>query len=222
MATNFDLQEQEQLDNIKHFWATWGMWISGVVLVAVAAWAGWTGYKYWQDRQAHQAAALYDAVEQADQLGDLDRLQQAFDDIKQRYAGTTYAQHAGLLAAKTFVDKGRSESARDALLWVTEHAKDSGLVSIARLRLAALQMQLKDYDAALTQLGQKFPSEFAPLVDDRKGDVLVLQGKKEEAAKAYEAAYKSMEPRLEYRRVVEAKLNALGVATDSAAPAAQS
>jgi len=35
MATNLDLEEQEQLDQLKHFWAQWGNAIS-TVLAALA------------------------------------------------------------------------------------------------------------------------------------------------------------------------------------------
>ena len=47
---------------------------------------------------------------------------------------------------------------------------------------------------------------------DRRGDVLLAQGKKAEARKAYQAAYKAMDDKVEYRRLVEAKLTALGAA----------
>jgi predicted negative regulator of RcsB-dependent stress response len=47
-------------------------------------------------------------------------------------------------------------------------------------------------------------------VADRRGDVLMAQGKKDEARAAYQAAYKAMDEKLDYRRLVEAKLTALG------------
>ena len=33
MANNFDLQEQEQLEQIKHFWNTWGTPITWALIV---------------------------------------------------------------------------------------------------------------------------------------------------------------------------------------------
>ncbi|HMA08900.1 MAG TPA: tetratricopeptide repeat protein, partial [Ramlibacter sp.] len=44
-----------------------------------------------------------------------------------------------------------------------------------------------------------------------RGDVYNLQGKKAEAKAEYEKAYKGLEERLDYRRLVEVKLSALGV-----------
>ena len=49
------------------------------------------------------------------------------------------------------------------------------------------------------------------LVVTPKGDVLTLQGKKDQAKAEYLSAYKGLEDFNEYRRTVEAKLNALGV-----------
>jgi len=81
---------------------------------------------------------------------------------------------------------------------------------VARLRLSGLLMEKKSYDEALKVLEASFPKEFSGLVEDRKGDLLALQGKKPEARVAYEKAYKSFDDRADYRRLVEVKLNALG------------
>ena len=89
MATHLDLEEQEQLDQLKHFWNTWGTLISTVLIVVAGSLAAWNGYQYWQNRQAAQAAALFDAVEVAAKAGDQARVTQAFGDLRSRYAGTT-------------------------------------------------------------------------------------------------------------------------------------
>ena len=59
---NLDLEEQAQLDKIKHFWERWGNLISGVLIVALLGFAGWRGYDWYQSRQAGQASALFDQV----------------------------------------------------------------------------------------------------------------------------------------------------------------
>ena len=60
-------------------------------------------------------------------------------------------------------------------------------------------------------LSGSFPKDLAPLASDRRGDIFLLQGKKPEARAEYEKAYKTLDERAEYRRLVEVKLNALGV-----------
>jgi predicted negative regulator of RcsB-dependent stress response len=102
---------------------------------------------------------------------------------------------------------------------VAEKATDEEYKSLAHLRLSALQLDKKAYDEALKQLeGVKSP-EFAALADDRRGDILLASGKQEDAAKAYLAAYKAMDDKLDYRRVVEAKLASLGAAPEPAVAA---
>jgi len=219
MANNFDLQEQEQLDELKHFWNTWGTLITWVLIVILGAIAAWNGYRLWQSRQAQQAMALVEAVELAAQTGDMARVEQAFGDMKAGYAGTTQAGQAGLLAAKAMADAGNWDGAKAVLAWVAEKSPDDGYVALAKLRLAGVLIEQQAYDEALAQLSGRIPVEFAGVAADRKGDVLALQGKNQEAIAEYRRAYQAFGESLEYRRLVEAKLNALGARVEAVAAA---
>ena len=50
MATHLDLEEQEQLDQIKHFWNKWGTPITGVAVIVMGGFAAWNGWQMWQQR----------------------------------------------------------------------------------------------------------------------------------------------------------------------------
>jgi predicted negative regulator of RcsB-dependent stress response len=216
MATSLDLEEQEQLDALKHFWNRWGSWISWLLIVILAAFAGWNGWQYWQNRQAGYAAVLYEALATATQMDDVARVQQSFDDLKDKYGGTTYAAQGALLAAKTLLAQGKTSQGKAALTWAADKAANDGLRALARLRLAGVLVSEKSYDAALQQLAGSFPPAFAALVADRRGDVLLLQGKKTEAAVEYGKAYQglSAEGAGRYQRLVADKLTALGITPD--------
>jgi predicted negative regulator of RcsB-dependent stress response len=220
MATHLDLEEQEQLDQLKHFWNTYGNLITAVVVLAALAFMGWNGWQYYQRSKAAGAAALYDEMQRGAEAGDVTRVERALADMKDRFAGTTYAQQAGLLAAKALHDKGNSEASRAALAWVADKASDPGYQAIARLRLAAELMDSKSYDEALKQLAAPVPKEFEALVADRKGDIYLAQGKRDEAKAAYQQAWNTFDPRSDYRRLVEVKLNAVGVDPQTLKPAA--
>jgi len=220
MANHLDLEEQEQLDQLKHFWNTWGTLISSVLIVVAGSLVAWNGYQYWQNRQAGQAAALFDAVDVAARSGDQARVAQAFSDLKAKYAGTTQAAQAGLALAKMSVEAGNADVAKEALVWVADHANDEGLKVLAKLRLASVLMDQKNYDEAFKQVSGSVPVEFDGVFADRKGDILVLQGKRAEAIAEYTKAYKAFEEGVEYRRLVEIKLGALGVSPQSVAVAA--
>lgn len=216
MASHLDLEEQEQLDELKHFWKRWGDLISWFLIAVLAGYAAWTGWQYWSNKQAVQSAALYDTVERAAQAGDMAMLDRSVADIKDKFASTTYAQQAVLLAARVYQDKDRAADAKTQLSWVVDKAGDPGYQALARLRLAALLIEEKAYDQARQQLSGKTPTSFEPLMADRLGDIDMLQGNSADAVKQYQKAWKGLEPSAEYRRLVAVKLAALGADPEDA------
>ena len=211
MAKHLDLEEQEQLDELKHFWKRFGNLITWVFIIVLGTFAAWNGYQYWQRGQAAQASAMYDEVERAVQSGDTVKIERALADMKDRFGSTLYAHQAGLVGAKALYDKGNPDAARAALTGLANNASDEGYKAIAKLRLAGLLLEKKSYDEALQQLSGPFPKDFSALADDRRGDIFSAQGKKSEAKAEYQKAFKGLNERVEYRRLVEVKLNALGV-----------
>ncbi|CAA9405851.1 MAG: FIG00449901: hypothetical protein [uncultured Ramlibacter sp.] len=222
MASHLDLEEQEQLDSLKHFWKTYGNLISWVLIAVFGSIAAMNGWQYWQRTQATKASALFEEVERAVLAGDLARAEQRFTDIRDKYGSTAFAQQAGLVVAQAAADQGKTDVARSALNWVADKASDEGLQAVARLRLAGLLIEAKSYDEALKQLAADVPDEFTALVADRRGDIYNLQGKKDQAKAEYSKAYQILDERAEYRRLLEVKLTALGVDPKSlAAPNAK-
>lgn len=218
MAT-LDLEEQEQLDQLKHFWRQYGNLISWTLAIALAGYAAWTGWQYWQRDQGAKASGMYVGLVEAAQAHDVARVAKVFDELKDRYGSTAFAEQGGLLAAKVQADQGKGAEAEASLRWVMAHAKEDEYRAVARLRLAALLLDRKQADEALKLLSDEVPPSFEPLVADRRGDVLLAQGKTDEAVKAYRQALAGFTAEQSYRRLVEAKLASLGAAP-AAAPAA--
>jgi predicted negative regulator of RcsB-dependent stress response len=218
MATHLDLEEQEQLDQLKAFWNEYGNLITAVLVIAVVAYLGWLGWNAWQRDQGAKAGSMYDELDHAAQAGDSVRANSIFADMKDRYPRTTFTGQGGLLAAKTAADKDQLEVARNDLAWVAESASEGVYRAIARLRIAGLLLDEKKYDEALKQLDGIDDAEFTALAADRRGDVLSAQGKLDDARAAYQKALAAMDAKVDYRRVIEAKLNVLGT-NPAAAPA---
>lgn len=210
MTQHLDLEEQEQLDQLKHFWATYGNLITWILIAILGSFAGWNGYQYWQRSQAEQAALLYDELDRAVTANDLARVERSWADMQDKFGNTTYAQQAGLLVAKALQTQNKADAAKAALNRVIDKSKDEGLVAVARLRLAGLLVQQQAYDEALKQLSSEMPKGFEPLAQDRRADVLALQGKKAEAVVEYQKAYQALDEQSEYRRLIEVKLTAMG------------
>lgn len=222
MATHLDLQEQEHVDALKAFWKQYGNLITWALVAALAVYAGINGWQYWQRDQAQKAGSMFDELDRAAQAGDADKTARIFADMKDRYGRTAFAQQAGLLTAKVLSEKGKGDDARAALAWVVEQAGDDEYRTLARLRLAGLLLDAKQFDEALKQLDAVGTGPFAALVADRRGDVLMAQGKVAEAKAAYRQAWQAMDDKVEYRRLIDAKLTALGAAPGKAADAAAS
>lgn len=216
MASALDLQEQEQLDQLKAFWAKWGNPITWVATLVLLAFAGYNGWNWWQREQGLKASAMADQLERAAAAGDAQAVAGRFADLKASYERTVYAQQGALLAAKVLYEKGQTDAAKAALVWAAENGADEDIQAIARLRLAGILLDGKQYDDALKTLDAMKPPAFAALADDRRGDVLLAQGKTDAAKAAYLAAWKAMDEHIEYRRVIDAKLTALGAAPGTA------
>jgi predicted negative regulator of RcsB-dependent stress response len=212
MASHLDLQEQEQLDDLKAFWKQYGNLVTWVLVLALGGYAAWNGWNYYLRDQGAKAGSLYDEIDRAAEALDNERAMRIFADMKERYPRAVFTQQAGLVAARVAAEKGQYDAARDSLAWVAQSGGESEYRAIARLRLAGLLLDQKKYDEALKQLDGIDGAEFAALAEDRRGDILLAQGKGEEAKAAYQKAWAAMEPKLDYRRIVEAKLNVLGVA----------
>jgi predicted negative regulator of RcsB-dependent stress response len=220
MATQLDLQEQEQLDALKAFWNKQGNLITGVLILVLGAYAAWNGWQYWQREQAQKAGALFEELDRAALAGDADKVGRVFADLKARNPGTAYAQQGGLLAARVQLAKGQAEAAKASLSWVADNALEDEARQLARLRLAGVQADAKQYPEALKTLDAVKGEGFDALAADRRGDVLLAQGKKAEALAAYQSAWKAMGEKVEYRRLIDAKLTALGASPTPAETAA--
>jgi predicted negative regulator of RcsB-dependent stress response len=218
MATHLDLEEQEQLDQLKSFWKQYGNPITWLLIAALAAYAGWNAWNWWQRDQAVKAGAMYDELDRAAQAGDFAKAGGIFSDMKERFPRTAFTQQGGLLAAKVQVDKGQADAAAASLTWVSANAVEDEYKTVAHLRLAGLLLDQKKYDEALKQLDAATAKEFVALVNDRRGDVLLAQGKPEDAKAAYTRAWKAMDAKIDYRRLIDAKLTALGAAPPAEVP----
>ncbi|HRO62144.1 MAG TPA: tetratricopeptide repeat protein, partial [Burkholderiaceae bacterium] len=172
----YDLEEQEQLDNLKEFWRKYGGFILTVLLVVALAFAGWRGWQWYQMRNAAQAAQVYDQLREAVAAQDLGKVRDAAGRIVADYPGTAWAQMAALTAADVYVEHGDAKAARIPLQWAIDNADDAEYQQLARLRLAGLLLDEKDYDAALAAIDPgsvgKPGAEMAGSIADRRGDIL--------------------------------------------------
>lgn len=207
----YDLEEQEQLAQIKAWWDKYGTLTLSLMSLALVVILGWQGMNWYDNSQASQARGYYEALERAaKQPGEdgVSRIQAAMKTLEGDFPKTDYAARAALLASDALREKGKPEAAQAPLLWLIS-SEHRALAPVARLRLAGLLLDQGQYDQALSQLDNP-PSSFKALFDDRRGDVYAAQGKPEQAKKAWQAAIELLGPSSALTNVVQLKIDVIG------------
>ena len=212
-----DLEEQEQLDQLKAFWQKYRNLITGVVTAALFAYAAYSGYQWWRNSQALEASKLYETMVGAITKGDKDQTLRAADDLQKDYARTPYAPMSSLIAARIAADAGDHAKALDYLRWAAKNASNDGYLALAKLRLVSQLIEQgseKDFAEADQILKDKPVAGFEALWLERRGDWYLAQKKNAEAKASYQDAWKALDQAKEFpeeaRRLLKVKLDAVG------------
>jgi predicted negative regulator of RcsB-dependent stress response len=206
----YDLQEQEQIDDLKAWWKRWGNAVTLAVALAALAFAGVQGWRWWNAKQAEEASVVYGALAQAVRNNELPKAKEAGAQLADKFARTGYAPRGALMLAKALFDSGDVAGARAQVQWVIDRSDEAGLKEVARYRLAEILLNDKKYEEALKVLDAKHADSFAGLYADLRGDALAAAGRNEEAKSAYQAALAKLDAKSQYRNYVQVKLEALG------------
>jgi predicted negative regulator of RcsB-dependent stress response len=206
-----DLEEQEQVAELRAWWQQHGTLIVLLIVGLSVALAAWQGWRWYEGSQATGAGALYDTVSRAAQAGDAKALRDASGQLLESYSGTLYATMGALTAARFYFDRNDLKNARLQLEWAVEHSPSPDFRDLARLRLAAVLFEDKSYDEALRVLdaehGAAFDAQFAAL----RGDLLVAKNDAPKAREAYKLALdKADSGNAAFRESVRMRLEALG------------
>jgi predicted negative regulator of RcsB-dependent stress response len=205
----YDLEEQEQLAELKAWWKEHGGAVIFGATLALAAFGAWNGWAWYQRSQAAQAAALYDTLQKAARGNDLKTTRDTAGAILENFPRTAYAPLAALVSARVQFQAGDLKTARAQLQWVVEHASNDQIRSIATLRLASVLLDDKEPDAAMKVLEARPAPGFEALYALQRGDILATQKKRTEARAAYQAALEKAQPG-PMREMLRLKLDALG------------
>lgn len=209
----YDLQDQEQIAELKAFWDRYGNFLMWLVAIALLIFAGMRAWDWYKAEQAEEAAREYAGLQTAARDGKPEQVAERYQAILKNHAGTAYADMAALRQAEVQAGAGKADQAESALRQVIEKAVEPGFRQIAGVRLAGILLDQKKHEEALKVLDQVKPAAddpFAGNVDDRRGDVLLAQGKTDEARQAFQAALKALPATAPLRQLVQAKLDLVG------------
>ncbi len=215
MAT-YDLEEQEQLEEIKTWWKMHGTAVTAIIVALSIGVVGWQGWNWWQRSQAAQAGQLYGAMQQAMAQQDVKRVRLLGGELIDKYSGTAYAGLAAMLSGKVLLETGDFKSSQAQFGWAAEHATDAGLRDLARLRQAIALAEDKAFEEALKLLAVPPAPTFLARFGEVRGDILETQGKTIEARTSYDDALKQLDVQAKaggaadanYREILQAKRDA--------------
>jgi predicted negative regulator of RcsB-dependent stress response len=206
-----DLEEQEQVEELKAWWKQHGGMITAVVVAVAVGFIGWQGWRWYQTNQAAHASALYETVTKAVQANDAKALRDAAGTLVESYPRTLYASMGALVAARYYFDRSDPKSAKAQLAWVIERAPSQDFKDLARLRLAAVLLDEKAYDEALKTLDAKTAAAYEAQYAALRGDVLVAKNQAADAKAAYKLALEKAEGGdSAFTESVRMRLDALG------------
>jgi len=179
--------EEQQVEAMKGYWAENGnMIVAGIVL----GFAGFIGFNFYKDNKLEQELAVSDSYQTL--IGNSVKDKAAFSANAEKFisenSGTSYVSLTSLALAKEAAANKDWQGAETQLKSALKSAPSDGIKGIASLRLARVQIQLEQYEQALTTLAQPLPDSFTAAIEEIKGDTYLLQGKKELARNAYQVA----------------------------------
>jgi predicted negative regulator of RcsB-dependent stress response len=207
----YDLEEQEQLAELKAFWKQYGNLIVLALALALAVVAAYRGWSWYQGSQAARASSVYGELLKAAAANDAKKTRDLAGTLIESHPRTLYAALGALVSARVQLNGGDPKTARAQLRWVVDNGRDREMQAIARLRLASVLIDEKAYDEALAVLAVKPEPAFDGLFEDLRGDVFAAQGKRSEARAAYQAALAKVQPSdAAGRELIQLKLDGLG------------
>lgn len=198
--------ENEQTDALRNFFANNGKALAIGVVIGIAALGGWRYWSSHQDDTAKTVSAQYQQLTSAMQAGKPETLEAV-----KRFASensNTYGALAAMDLAKQYVDAGQLDKAATLLQNGLKDTKDANLQAVINLRLARIQLQQNQADAALKTLDGVKGDGWTAIVADIRGEALLTKGDKQGAHDAWSKGVESdASPAL--KQMMQMKMNNL-------------
>jgi predicted negative regulator of RcsB-dependent stress response len=179
--------EEQQVQAIKDWWKKNGTSVMVGLVLGLGGVLGWKQFNSYQINQKQAASAAYQATLQS--YASTDDVEPAVlaQTIEQLSGSSHYKSLAKLTLAKELVGNQEYDAAAATLEAVVASAPEP-VKSMAAIRLARVQGELKAFDKALATLSGVSNAAFASSVAAVRGDILLQSGNSQGARAAYQAA----------------------------------
>lgn len=206
----YDLEEQESLAQLKAWWDKWGNLVLTLITVICLAFAGWNGWNWYKRNQGAKATVAYVQLQNAFVQNDAKNVRSLSDGLMKEYSGHVFAALAALMKADVEHKAGDLDAARSALEWVIAQSGRPEYATVARVRLAGVELDAKAPEKAEAALDGIDASQAGQaVVLDRRGDVLLALGDNEGAREAWNKAIEADAASGELVALLSLKIQAL-------------
>ncbi len=214
------LSEREKWERLLGWLKANGPGIAAGIAVGALGIGGWRWWQSHTDRVELAASARYDQVLQALNADSRGAALQLIDEMQRDEAGSPYVDQANLAAARSFVEANELDQAAQRLSEVMQRTRDPQLATIARQRLARVEIAMGKPDAALDTLGAPPAGAFASRYHEIRGDAYDAKGDEAAALDEYRAALLAAGPAIAENDVLNLKIDDLRAESGLSRPAA--
>jgi predicted negative regulator of RcsB-dependent stress response len=200
----------DQLASLKNWWNQYGNALIAGVIIGLLLLGGGTYWKQYKIKRAETASQIYENLLADLQQGKSDAVSAAATKLIQDYDATPYAGKSALLMARLRFDAKDIAGARTQLEWAMKNAIEASVQHSARLRLARLFLDQGETAAAVALVNIKDTNGFISEYEEIRGDVLLAQGDRDGARRAYQTAIEKLPRASSYLQALTMKRDNLG------------
>ncbi len=187
---HYDLQEQDQISNLKYIWNRGGKYIVFIFIILFLAYVIFEIMSFYQKDKSIKSAFIYDSFMKAKEKNMPSDMNKYSLILQNDFKSTEYATIVTLDYAKYLVDKKKLALAENQLSWVVNNSIDTGLINIAKLNLINVLIDENKIAKAKQILNTTNGQHLTPLLYIKRGDLYVIMNNFVNAKKDYDQAKK--------------------------------
>ena len=168
-----DLEQQEQMQNLKAFWKANGKVLTSVITVVLVTVAAFNGWKLWNNYNKEKASNILTSVEKNIEQQNIEVALRLYKEVSKNHPKTLQSGLAGLLIVKALISDGQRDEAVPIL---NELVDNSQVKWLAIIRLSSVLLDLNRPGEIIDVIPEKIPEHWVGIVSDRRGDAYAAAG----------------------------------------------
>lgn len=209
--------EAQQVEALIKWWRDNGKAVIAGFVIGLGAIFGWREWQAHLTAEAIKASGSFQEMATKAKLGETKSAQELGESLISQSEDSAYATFAALTLARFAAADNRIADAKGYLEWILDQSDQAEFKHIARLRLARLMLAEGDIAEAEAAIDGIDAGEFLGAYEEIRGDILLAQGKPQEARSAYLQALNGTNSTASDRSILQLKLDDLGQSSRQAA-----